>query len=417
MGLDIKYKQTVSYMAGKGIAFIPEKPDHVNCKYRIMESGTSIFVKRDGYKINTCDEDYTRLTGELGLDSYINYSNKKNMTVDKVRPHSFEIDDSMFEKVVEVLLKNPRNYNPVPATAFENNEAIRKTVAETVKPKVKTEIKQESVQTKPVIERQIPVVLAHDADLKDELLAIKNYLKVNNIVDIDGNVTKVHMRENGKFFSFAEHIRGMVYSMLSAQTVWTNIERNMANIDALFNNFDPEFILSHDYTYFYDGLGRFGARGRLTNGQLKELHHNIGIMQSIIKQYGSMDAFVDSRPVYEIIDKLANPASRYKLKMMGEPLVCEYLRNVGVDCFKPDVHLKRLLGRDRLRACASSDPSFSDLYSIMIKLKKETGLKMAQIDYLLWAFCATGLGEVCTANPNCNVCPVRSKCHFASDGE
>ena len=358
MGLDIKYKQAVSYMAGKGIDFITEKPDHVNCKYRIMESGTSIFVKRDGYKINACDEDYTRLTGELGLDSYINYSNKKNMTVDKVRPHSFEIGDSMFEKVVEVLLKNPRNYNPVPATAFETNESVTNPVAETVKPKVNAEIKQELVQAKPVIARQIPVVLAQDADLKDELLAIKNYLKVNNIVDIDGEVTKVHMRENGKSFSFAEHIRGMVYSMLSAQTVWANIERHMENIDALFNNFEPEFILAHDYTYFYDGLGRFGARGRLTNGQLKELHHNIGIMQSIIKQYGSMDAFVDSRPVYEIIDKLANPASRYKLKMMGEPLVCEYLRNVGVDCFKPDVHLKRLLGRDRLKACASADPSF-----------------------------------------------------------
>ena len=119
MGLDIKYKQAVKYMEGKGIAFKPEMPDHINCRYRIMESGTSIFVKRNGYKINACDEDYTRLTGELGLDSQVNYTSKKDKTVDKVRPHSFEIDDSMFEKAVDVLLKNPKNYNPVPATKFE----------------------------------------------------------------------------------------------------------------------------------------------------------------------------------------------------------------------------------------------------------------------------------------------------------
>ena len=123
-----------------------------------------------------------------------------------------------------------------------------------------------------------------------------------------------------------------------------------------------------------------------------------------------MDAFVTAFPIHEVIDKLANPKSKYKIKKMGEALACEYLRNVGVDCFKPDVHLKRILGNERLCMIDKVDPSFSELYSAMDVLKKETGLWMAQIDYIIWAFCADGFGEICTANPKCSKCVLRSNC-------
>lgn len=187
---------------------------------------------------------------------------------------------------------------------------------------------------------------------------------------------------------------------------------NISNIDALFDNFSPKFIKAHDYMYFYDGLGRWGARGRLTKGQLKELHYNISVMENIILEYGSMDRFVEAYPIHELIDKLSNPKSEYKIKMMGEALACEYLRNVGVDCFKPDVHLKKMLGKERLCVINKMEPDFSDLYFAMTKLKEETGLWMAQIDYILWAYCASGFGEVCTASPNCKGCVVKDYCGY-----
>lgn len=245
-----------------------------------------------------------------------------------------------------------------------------------------------------------------------DVLTIKDYLERKGIINITNEVTKMDERKQGRRFSFAEHIRGMVYALLSAQTKWENIERNISNIDSLFDNFSPKFIKSHDYMYFYDGLGRWGARGRLTKGQLKELHYNISVMENIILEYGSMDRFVEAHPIHELIDKLSNPKSEYKIKMMGEALVCEYLRNVGVDCFKPDVHLKRMLGKERLCVINKIEPDFADLYFAMTKLKEETGLWMAQIDYILWAYCASGFGEVCSATPNCKCCVVRDNCVY-----
>ena len=37
--------------------------------------------------------------------------------------------------------------------------------------------------------------------------------------------------------------------------------------------------------------------------------------------------------------------SKNKLKCMGVPLVCEYLKGVGIGVVKPDVHLRRIIGR------------------------------------------------------------------------
>lgn len=58
---------------------------------------------------------------------------------------------------------------------------------------------------------------------KNVLLKVKEYLKVNRIADIDGEKSKMQLRAEGKHFSTAEHMQGMIYSLLSAQTVWANI--------------------------------------------------------------------------------------------------------------------------------------------------------------------------------------------------
>ena len=40
--------------------------------------------------------------------------------------------------------------------------------------------------------------------------------------------------------------------------------------------------------------------------------------------------------------------------------------------------------------------------------KYATGLLKAEIDNLIWSFCAEGYGEICTANSHCERCPIRS---------
>lgn len=239
---------------------------------------------------------------------------------------------------------------------------------------------------------------------------VKEYLEKRGIIKITGETTPMDLRKNGKEFSFEEHLQGMIYSLMSAQAVWSNIERNKPNIDKIFFNYDINEIKKKDYTYFVEKLGRIKCRSRLTNNQMKALHKNIETLEKIVSEYGSIDAFVTSAPTSKVVDMLSNSNSKYKIKQMGEALAREYLRNVGIDSAKPDVHMKRILGSERLAVSKYPEATNEEVISIMEELSNETGLWMSQIDYIFWAYCATDMGEICTANPRCGKCVIRNSC-------
>ncbi len=245
---------------------------------------------------------------------------------------------------------------------------------------------------------------------KNTVIKVKNYLENRGIVKISGGTTPMDLRKNGKKFSLEEHIQGMIYSLMSAQTVWANIERNKPNIDKIFFNYDSEKILERDYTYFVEALGIIRCRSRLTNGQMKALHENIRTMMRIEEEFGSMDNFVTSVNVESVVEKLTKTGSPYKIKMMGEALAREYLRNVGVDSGKPDVHMKRIMGAERLGVSNYTEAANDEVVNKLQELSEETGLWMSQIDYIFWAYCATDMGEICTANPRCDKCVIREEC-------
>jgi len=239
---------------------------------------------------------------------------------------------------------------------------------------------------------------------------IRKFLSDNNIACIDNEVTKMDWRVRGRKFPLVEHIQGMIYSLLSAQTVWANIEKSMPQIDELFFYYNPTQILDKDYTYFVNGLATLRCRSRLTNGQMKVLHDNIRTMQRIENEFGSMDEFVMSKPQMEVVQLLSSNGSKYKMKQMGEALVWEYLRNVGIDGAKPDVHMKRILGSNRLGFSMLPEATNEEVIESMRQLSDATGMWMAQIDYLFWCYCATGKGEICTAEPRCEKCVIREEC-------
>ena len=68
-----------------------------------------------------------------------------------------------------------------------------------------------------------------------------------------------------------------------------------------------------------------------TKAQMEALPDNIRTLRRIEDEYGSVDSFITSEPADVIVEKLSKGASSYKLKMLGEALAWEYLRNVGID--------------------------------------------------------------------------------------
>ena len=93
---------------------------------------------------------------------------------------------------------------------------------------------------------------------------------------------------------------------------------------------------------------------------------------------------------------------------MGVPIACEYVRNVGIDIIKPDIHIKRIASAERLNlVTAKSDYKIIDDFQ---ELSKQIGINQAKMDYLLWNYCSKGYGEICTATPKCNECVIRKFC-------
>lgn len=89
--------------------------------------------------------------------------------------------------------------------------------------------------------------------------------------------------------------------------------------------------------------------------------------------------------------------------------MCEYLRNVGVDIIKPDVHIKRIVSAERLNLITSkNDYKILDEFQ---ELAQEIGINQVKMNYLLWNYCSKGYGEICTAIPKCEKCVIKNYCN------
>ena len=50
--------------------------------------------------------------------------------------------------------------------------------------------------------------------------------------------------------------------------------------------------------------------------------------------------------------------------------------------------------------------------NIIDEIAKELHKCSAEIDFILWSYCAKGYGEICTKrNPKCNLCVAKKNCN------
>jgi hypothetical protein len=143
---------------------------------------------------------------------------------------------------------------------------------------------------------------------------------------------------------------------------------------------------------------------------MNALGSNIAIFRRIESDYGSLDKFVTSGNPLGIA-KLISTSGPYKLGYVGPALALEYLRNVGIRAAKPDVHVLRILGGERL-AYFVGKPSERDAVQLVANLATQVGCNETYLDNLLWLFCAVGYGNICGASPRCNVCAFRQSCRY-----
>lgn len=277
------------------------------------------------------------------------------------------------------------------------------------------------------IERTAEFVLLMDKQLKNELFVVNGEVQRKKLW---GNTYIKHQldrRTAGDEFSTGDHIRAMVYSLLSSGAQWSRLEPyidintgEISVIDDLFCQYDIEKLLVCDPEEISDKILSYKLGSPYTRKQMNALIKvNIRKLLSLERQYGSVDDFymeilVKDRTKKTLVKELSSSESPHKFIQFGGALVAEYLKNVGYDIAKPDRHICRILGRNILDCSEHENVSAYEAIDIVAAIARQLNRPAAEVDYILWAYCAKDYGEICTKNkPHCDRCVAKINCKKA----
>ncbi len=263
-----------------------------------------------------------------------------------------------------------------------------------------------------------------DKQLREELLTKDGTLQAKKLWENTYIKKQIDKRENDGVFTVSDHIRAMVYSMLTSGAPWNRIEPHIdiktgkiAIIDEIFYQYDVEKLLGTAPTELVSKILVQTLGSPYINNQMNALVNvNIEKLLTLEKEYGSVDNFYQGiintdSTMKMLVMELSTAGKPHKFAQLGEALTAEYLRNVGYDIAKPDRHIRRILGSDILGCSDKKEVPIYEAFDIVAAIAKATGKQIAEVDYILWSYCANGYGEICTAqNPKCQYCVAKKYC-------
>ncbi len=248
---------------------------------------------------------------------------------------------------------------------------------------------------------------------------------------------QIEKRKRQEQFNVEDHIRAVVYSMLSAGIQWNRVEKyiegcsgEMPLVDKVFYNYCPEYIEKCNPNELLDKIKEMGLASISTRKQMEALIGNgceTGIVKIMVewgKKHKSIDDFYKDigRDNHCTLIKQLSSNGENKLRQLGPALTAEYLRNVGYDLAKPDRHIRRILGSDYLGCSESKETQFDEAMEIIYKIAEKLEKSVAEVDYIIWSYCADGFGEICVKpsrysrkEPKCVKCVARDICNINDD--
>lgn len=267
-------------------------------------------------------------------------------------------------------------------------------------------------------------VVQMDKQLRNDLFVKNGVLQEKKLWENTYIKHQLNKRNEGGTFTKNDHIRAMVYSMLSSGIVWERVEKDIdiktgriKPIDDIFHNYDVDYILHCNPDQLADEIKNLCCASQSTRKQMKALvSQNIYKLIKYEKEYGSIDSyykkFIEQDKTLKIlVEQLADSKSENKFEEMAEALVAEYLKNVGYDIAKPDRHIRRILGSKILGCSEYEEVPVYEAFDIVAEIAQEINKPVAEVDYILWSYCANGYGEICTSkNPKCDKCVAKSVC-------
>ncbi|MGC9778581.1 MAG: hypothetical protein HZR80_05010 [Candidatus Heimdallarchaeota archaeon] len=232
-------------------------------------------------------------------------------------------------------------------------------------------------------------------------------------------------RMAGKKFSIAEYIQALIYSQLSAQRVWTKLEEKLPKIDEIFQQYKLSYVkkMSKDPLKIVESLENIKAGSRPLEKQMKVLSYNLIILEKIHtkieKDYTiKSDMKVKLEKAEKYIEMISEYGSEYNLNQIGEALAGEFLKNIGIPAVKPDVHILRILGKERLGILSTAyntslKKAITEFHANVLSISNDI-TDVVYYDSLFWIFGASKKAEICTKTPNCHKCLLTKVCNYGT---
>ncbi len=207
-----------------------------------------------------------------------------------------------------------------------------------------------------------------------------------------------------------EVFEGLVRSILSANTKWAKVERVLPELCTLL----------HDLSLsWYAALSPIDVERTLVpwfeqrkagsislNQNLQRLIESAGQLSDISQRHGSLENYLvhlsqrhngDPKVVAAALGEVESPA---KLPGLGVALAAEFLKNVGYDVSKPDLHINRAVGSFGLvqfarwpdqRGFKAPQAKESELRTVMQVMETwalKLGFRVTFLDNAVWLLCA-----------------------------
>ena len=212
---------------------------------------------------------------------------------------------------------------------------------------------------------------------------------------------QIDNRENGKQFTTEQHIKAMVYSMLSNGGRWSKFMEyfdidtgEITAVDKIFHGYNPDYILSCNPDDLANNIMGFALGNKSVGAQMRALvFDNVPKLLKFEKEYGSIDNYYNTfvekdTSLKSLVSNLADGKSEDKMTQMAVSLVAEYLRNVGYDIANPNSYIKKVLGCNGLEFTDSEEVQNYDVFDIISETAKLIGKRPAEVDYILWLACS-----------------------------
>lgn len=141
--------------------------------------------------------------------------------------------------------------------------------------------------------------------------------------------------------------------------------------------------------------------------KIEAIIFNASRFNEIIEEFGNFNLYIESfNSQTDLYHDIHN-----KFQHIGQITAFDFLKRIGLDFIKPDIHIRRLFFRlGWLETFTETEKNFRDIIKIAEQISEETGRNLNYIDGVFWLFCS-GYGDImskgiCGSKPLCDECYV-----------